>query len=365
MEKGKISALQMAMLTNPTILATAILSAPAITAKLAEHDMWLSPVWASLAGIAAVYLAWGLNKLYPAESIIDISVRIAGRAAGKLLGFVYLFFYLHVNGIIVREYGEFVVGSFLTKTPLGIVIASIVAVSAFAVYGGVEVLGRCAQIMVPVVVLLFIVIIILLFPDLNPENMLPFMEKGIKSSFMGALVPQGWFSEYFVMTFLLPLVADRAKAPKWGVISAMSVMFILVIGNITTLMLFGDITGTLTYPVLIAARYISLADFFEHVESIVMAIWVTGMFIKISVFYYILALGTAQWLKLSDFRPLVLPLGLCLASFGVWAAPNSEKLLHDLGTTIPFYLSAVQVVIPLLLLLIALLKQKLRRQNGG
>ena len=47
------------------------------------------------------------------------------------------------------------------------------------------------------------------------------------------------------------------------------------------------------------AEYINIADFFEHVESVVMAIWVVGAFIKISAFYYAAALGTAQWLNLS------------------------------------------------------------------
>ncbi len=49
-EKGKISAAQMAMMMYPTIIATAILLVPAITARHANQDMWLSPLWASLIG---------------------------------------------------------------------------------------------------------------------------------------------------------------------------------------------------------------------------------------------------------------------------------------------------------------------------
>lgn len=364
-EKGKITALQMAILMNPTIVATAILSAPALTAKLAGRDVWLSPIWASLVGFLALFISWRLNKLYPSETIIEYSIHIAGRIAGKMLGFVYVFFYLHINGIILRQYGEFVLGSFLTETPLTMVIASIILISAGAVYGGVEVLGRSAQIMFPVVVLFFMVIVLLLTPDLNPKNMLPIMEKGIFPSIMGAIVPQGWFSEFFLISFLLPFVADRAKAPKWGTISIISVTFILLIVNVTTLMLFGTITETLTYPFLIAARYISLADFFEHVESIVMAIWVTGVFIKITVFYYIVTISTAQWLELPDYKPIVFPLGLLLVEFSVWSAPNLPDLARFLGTSAPFYATSVQILIPLLLMFIAQLRKKIRQKQGG
>lgn len=365
LDKGKISALQMAMLMNPTILATAILSAPALTTNLAERDMWISPFFASLLGFVAVYLSYRLNTLYPNESVIEYSGHIVGRAAGKILGFVFLIFYLNLDAVVIREYGEFVLGSFLTRTPMQVVLISMILVSAFAVYGGVEVLGRCAEIMVPVVMLLFIVIVLLLIPELEPDNVLPIMEKGIVPALKGALVQQGWFSEYFMISFILPFVTDRNKAMKFGMLSVASVVFLLLISHLSTLMLFGKITGSLSLPVLIAARYISYADFFEHVESVVMAIWVTGMFIKITVFYYVTALGTAQWLKLSDHKRVVLPIGFVLVVFSMWSATNSQELTHYLGTTIPFYLTTVQVFIPLILLLAALIRRKIQSAKGG
>ncbi|TKH09627.1 spore gernimation protein, partial [Peribacillus simplex] len=44
MEKGKISSLQMAFMMYPTIVATAVLGVPSITAKYAKTDLWLSPI---------------------------------------------------------------------------------------------------------------------------------------------------------------------------------------------------------------------------------------------------------------------------------------------------------------------------------
>ncbi|MDQ7864807.1 hypothetical protein RCO48_38045 [Peribacillus frigoritolerans] len=41
-----------------------------------------------------------------------------------------------------------------------------------------------------------------------------------------------------------------------------------------------------------------------------MAVWIVGAFVKISVFYYASALGTAQWLNLSDYCPVVWPIGI-------------------------------------------------------
>lgn len=184
-------------------------------------------------------------------------------------------------------------------------------------------------------------------------NMLPVMEKGLVPSIKGAMTPQSWFSEFFLISFFLPYVADRENGQKWGMISVTVVLFTLFLVNISVLFVLGGITARFVYPVMSSVRYISIADFLEHLEAFVMAIWVAGTFLKISVFYYVLVLGTAQWLHLSDYRLIVFPIGFLLLLFAVWAAPNLMELSHFLGTTAPFYLSSVQTALPLLLLLIA------------
>jgi spore germination protein KB len=362
-EKGKISAAQMGMMMYPTIMATAILLVPAITARHAKQDMWLSPLWASFIGFLTVYIAVQLNHLYPQKTLIEYSEEILGKFLGKAIGLIFLFFYLHANGIIIREYGEFVVGNFLLYTPLVFVMGSMILVCSFAVRSGVEVIGRIAQMIVPVVIILILFNIILLIPDMEVGNMFPIMEKGIIPSFKGAMIPQGWFSEFFLIAFLLPYVADRNKGKRWGMISVLAVMLTLSLVNIAVLFVLGGITDRFTYPAFSAVRYISIADFLEHIEAIVMSLWVAGVFLKIVVFYYALVLGTAQWLNLSDYRPIVFPMGFLMLLFAVWSAPNLMELTHYLGTTSPFYRISIQVGIPLLLLFIAKWRKRTNNPN--
>ena len=147
----------------------------------------------------------------------------------------------------------------------------------------------------------------------------------------GAIVPSGWFTEFFLITFLLPFLADQKKGMKYGMMTVFAVMMTLVVVNLIVLFVLGSTTATKVYPLMNVARYISIGEFFEHLESIVMAIWVVGAFVKISVFYYAAALGTAQWLNLSDYRPVVWPLGILMVVFGFWSLPNSmelERLYH-------------------------------------
>ncbi|MFJ8256403.1 GerAB/ArcD/ProY family transporter [Peribacillus asahii] len=134
MEKGGISSLQMAFMMFPTIIATAILGVPSITAKYAKNDLWLSPILASLIGYMTVYIAYKLHRLYPKQTVIQFSEQIIGRFAGKIIGFLFLFFYIQGAGLIVRQYAEFVVDSFLVNTPISVIMASMVFLCALTVH---------------------------------------------------------------------------------------------------------------------------------------------------------------------------------------------------------------------------------------
>ncbi|MFC4767945.1 GerAB/ArcD/ProY family transporter [Effusibacillus consociatus] len=358
LEKGKISALQMGIMMYPTIMATAILFVPAITMEHAKRDMWMSPIWASLVGFLTVYIAFQLNNLYPKQTIIQYTAHILGVIPGKAIGFIFLFFYLHVTGAILREYTEFVVSAFLSRTPMIVVLGSMTLACAFAVRAGVEVLGRLAEMIVPILILLLLSVILLLLPDFRTKHMFPIMENGIMPSIRGALTPQAWFTEFILMSFLLPFLTDREKGMKWGMISVFGVMLTLFLTNITVLLVFGGGAARMVYPVMAATRYISIADFLEHLETIVMAIWVAGAFVKICVFYYSLALGTAQWLNLSNYRPVVFPLGILLVQFAIWTASNESELAYFLATSGSLYLTAVQLVIPLFVLLVAYIRKR-------
>ena len=358
MEKGKISSLQMAIIMYPTIVATAILNVPSLTGKYAKSDLWLSPILASITGFVTVYIVYRLYQLYPKQTVIQFSEQIMGRFVGKILGVLFLFFYIQATGQITRTYAEFIVDSFLVTTPISVIIASMVFLCALIVYGGLEGLGRAAELFFPVFVFPLLILMILVFPDLEFKNIFPILADGIMPPLKGAIVPSGWFTEFFLITFLLPFLADGKKGMKYGMMTVFAVMMTLVAVNLIVLFILGSTTAYRIYPLMQVSRYISIADFFEHLESVVMAIWIVGAFVKISAFYYAAALGTAQWLNLSDYRPVVWPLGILIVEFSFWSLPNTMVLGQYLIGIFPFFGLLIQMIIPLFLLVIAVVREK-------
>lgn len=358
MEKGRISALQMSMMIYPTIVATAILSVPSVTARYAKNDLWLSPIVASILGFMTVYIAYKLYQLYPKQTLIQYSEKIIGRFGGKFLATLFLFFYIQITGQITRAYAEFVVGSFLFHTPISIVMSSMIFLSALILGGGLEVLGRAAQLFFPIFVFPLIFLIILIFPDFEFKNIFPILAEGVKPPLKGAIVPSVWFSEFFLISFLLPYVSDSKNIKKYAMITVLAVMMTLVMVNLIVYSVLGQTTASRFYPLMQIARYISIADFFEHLESVVMAIWVVGAFIKISVFYYSAAIGTAQWLNLSDYRLIVWPLGIIIMAFGFWSLPDVMVIQRFNIGTFPPYGIIMNTIIPMFLLIVAFIRKR-------
>lgn len=351
LEKGKISGFQMALLLYPAVLSTGILALPTVAAQYAGNDLWMTGILAVFMGLITVHVAVRLHELYPNENFIQHCERIAGKIAGKIIGFLFCIFSLYLTGGIVRQYAEFVTGSYLFKTPILFISAAMVLLAAIAVRGGLETIARSAVIFTPffVVPLLFL---LLLIPDLDVRNLFPILSHGIVPVLQGTVMPQAWMSELFYMTFFLPYLTDPGKGRKWGNAALGAIVVSMTYVNLIALFLFGLDTGNKAYPVQVAFRYISVGGFFENLESVLLAMWVVGNFVKICVFFYAVVLSFAQTMRLSDYRPAVFPLGILVIAFSIWDWPNYSALASHIRYYTSFELPFVLTLLPLLMLAI-------------
>jgi len=360
LEKGKISASQLFMMMFLAVVASGVMWIPGITGKYAHNDLWLSPLLAAIPGFFTTFIVLRLHKMYPEMTVVQYSEEILGRFAGKAFSLLILFFYLHISGVTVRYYAEFIVTNFLHKTPISVVVITMLAVCALAVMGGVEVVGRTASLFFPV----FIVPLLAIPPllgDMEFHQLFPVLEHGLLPPIKGAFVPGGWFCEMFLLSFYLPYVRDQQKTVRTCMYGVAAIMFFFVVVNLFSLFVLGKQVGDFLFPVNAVFRYISVADFFENPESLVMAIWILGMFVKISVFYYAVVLGASQWLGVSDYRPLALPFGFLIGIFSFWSIPNIDVGIFFDIFTFPLYSPLIQTLLPLLLLLVGTWRK--RRQT--
>ncbi|HAG06633.1 MAG: putative membrane protein, partial [Clostridia bacterium 62_21] len=242
----------------------------------------------------------------------------------------------------------------------------IVAVAAYAVRNGLEVLSRFNQLFIPLVGLLAIVFA-LSVKDMKIARLLPVFDAGLIHIVKGGVTPAMWLGQIVTFAMIIPYLNRPRDAHRVATLSLLLIGFFLTASILEALLIFGpNVSAAWVFPTFNAVRVVSIANFLERLESVIVAVWVLGAFVKVGVFYYAAVLGSAQWFGLRDYRPLVAPVGVLLVALSIllWGENIVEMLYFLTEVYAPFSLLVFEVGIPLLLLIVALARRKGGRGAG-
>ncbi|HHV79931.1 MAG TPA: endospore germination permease [Firmicutes bacterium] len=350
-EKGKIDTKQAIMLSICLILPTAMLSVPAVIIRHARQDAWISLILSIFIGLLVARLIVSLSFRFPDKTLFQYSEEILGRVPGKIVGLLYLWWVLHSNAIAIDEFASLPCVALMPDTPFVAFFIIAIVVAGYAVRNGLEVLSRYIELITPIGLGLMVSLFCLLTTKVKFERLLPVFDKGLVSIVKGAAMPSGWMGEIVLFSMFIPYLNKPREACRVAVLSILIIGIFMVSVTVGILLVFGpDVSSSWIFPVFMAIRAISIANFLERVESVVIGIWVFMGFAKIGVLYYAAVLGSAQWLGLKDYRPLVAPVGIVLLGLA-FLCPNIIDLLDFLARAFPPYaLIVFELGIPLILL---------------
>jgi spore germination protein KB len=135
------------------------------------------------------------------------------------------------------------------------------------------------------------------------------------------------FGEFFIVLLFYPLIAHNPKTMKtmrWAIISTVVVMLFELL---PVLLIMGDeLAGNQTFPLLDTLRFIRVGDFLENLDPLIVAIWTTSFYIKISVLMYCCIFGVSQLLSLKDYRPLTFSFTGLMIGYSIQMVANMAEL---------------------------------------
>lgn len=322
MEQTKISSIQVACLLLMSVLSTSMLTAPAAAYSQAGRDMWLSAIIAPILAIIIVSVTVALHRLFPGRNLVQYSVTVLGAPVGKALGFLFMFNVILLNGNQTRQFIDFMSMNYFTTTPSIVFTISITVIAALAIRQGVEIIGRLATLLTPIILLIILAIILPLTDSLDLERLLPMMEHGFLPVGRGALALDIWFSMYVYLTFFLPHITSNKSMHRWGWISVACAALCSIFSFIYTLGIMGTSLNSFTYPFMVMSRYVQAFEFLAHLDSLVMLFWVLDVFLRACMTYYCAVIGFAHLFDLKDYTRIILPIGVLITVFTYWSFPN-------------------------------------------
>lgn len=355
--KEAISGRQLLLLVFTFIIATATLFLPSFTAQHAGQDAWLSVLIGSLAGILVVLVVTALGLRYPEKTLIEYSETILGKWPGKMVGLVFIWFYLHMTSIMIREVSSTIHGTLLPKSSMESITIIIFIAAAYSVKQGLEVITRANVLNLVITFIAMFTVFFLLLKEMNIELLTPVLNKGMMPVIQDSVLPAGWFGEVVSIAFLIPFINKPKEARLHSIIGVLWASVTLAFIVALIIMVFGaKMTSLLTFPTLQAVRIININDYIQRAEIIFLIPWIASNYIKICFFFFTTVLIISQWFKIKKYTTLVLPVGLVLFPLSLALFRNNVELVEFLGRVWGFYSLPIELGIPTLLLIVELIR---------
>ncbi|WP_110929519.1 GerAB/ArcD/ProY family transporter [Bacillus massiliglaciei] len=365
MEKARISKYQFFILIIFFEIGSAMLVALAMEAR---QDAWLAILMGMAGGLCLYYIYYELHAYYPDLALTEYAQNILGNFIGRLIGFLYVIYFIYGGSRILRDVGEVLVTFSYWETPIIILNLLLILVVIYAVRKGIEVLAKTGELLF---ILIFIIsaigFIIMVFSGLIEVNHLrPVLEHGIQPVLKTAYTQTLYFpfGEMIVFTMILPYMKNQEKTKRVGFIaigtSGLILAFMMAI-NIAVLGV--SLAGRSQFPLLSTIQTIDIVGFLSRLDVFFMLSSIINVFFKISLYTYAAVIGTATLFSVKESYKLVYPIGAIMLILSMVIGRSfTEHVIEGLHIVPIFVHLPFQIIIPFILLILAFLKN--RKKNG-
>jgi spore germination protein KB len=359
----RISTLQLLSLVVVSRLSLTLIYFGVVPAV--RQDTWWGNVPDTLLTMMA---AWGLSLLwrrFPDKSLVLVIRAVLGRFMGPPVAALYVLVLLLWLCLTLRLVGEVLITVSLPGTPVMILVAILALLAAYSVRAGLEVLGRSAEIICPILLTSLVLIFLLLLPGTHFERLLPLeiLTTGPVPHLQSMVGVAARTIELVAVSMMVPSVTEKRGLLRAVLIALTWIGFGWILISVSIFGVLGGNIQALPFPWLTAIRSVHISDFFDRIDGVVLALWILGMFIRVSLLLWAAAVGAAQTVGLRRHRALVLPLASLATLYAMAQARSLPELLDYMRAEIftPFMLTFL-VVIPAGLLAVSWVRSRI---SGG
>ena len=333
-------------------------------ASSAKQDAWISMIIAMIVGAILFSVYIKLYEMYPDIPFTKYIQEILGKYPGKILAIIYIIYFIYIGGRVLRDFEELLVISLYNATSLITIGMLMMFLVMYAIFKGFETFVRLNEVSFYIILLIVITVIgfEIIAKLIKLDNLKPVLENGwipvIQSAF--PLTVTFPFGEIITFTMFMPYLKKTEIAKKVGLPAmAFAGLTLTVIAIVNIAILGTSVVERATYPILTAVSYINIANFIQRLDSLIVIVMVLGGFIKITVFFFCAVLGAADLFKVKKTDTLTYPIAVIMVIISVWMAPNFLEHYKEGLDIVPYYLHIpLQIVLPFLLLVIALIQKK-------
>lgn len=329
----------------------------------AKEDAWIALLIALGLGIIITMFFIFMIALAPGKNLFEMFEYCFNRPIAKGLSIVYAVYFFYYGCRIIRDFGELIASTVLPLTPIEVSTIILVLVMGYILYMGLEVLARTAEIFTPYAFVFIMLLFIFLYAggNLDFSNIRPVLAGGFKPIWI-AIFPYEIVRPYgqlLVLTYIVSSVSNAKYSKRIIIYSVLISSLLLLLSTLMIILSLGhDIGLRSNFPLLSAARLVSIGNFLQRIDAIVVFCMMLGTLVKSCIYIYG-GLKALEYVFNQTFRYFAIPMVCIVGVFTTLIARNYTDHLNEGLQSNPFLLHIpLQFGLPVLMVFIMLIKHR-------
>ncbi|CQR70688.1 Spore germination protein YndE [Sporomusa ovata DSM 2662] len=354
----KISPLQVILLLSFCRIAIVLL-----WFNFANQDVWITEILALfyLAILSAPLLF--LRKQFANLTLIEYLPIITGKLVGKLLGSLYIVFFLFLATLDLALFDNILKPINYPETPDAVIVLLALLSCAYGVYLGLESICRAAEFFTPQIFAIIFFYAVLQIPDMDFKVFLPILaDSTFPEINFQAFITAARVNELVVLAILAPAITKKGNTTMilfWAMIIIIVFSLIIIVPTLAGLGL--DLSKKTFDPYYLFIKQINIYDFITRIEFLIVAAWNISMFVKISLMIYLAILCSVQIFGLTNRKVLIIPMGIVIFITALKTEILSSVVVFNI---IEYYVPYINLIfmfgIPVIALAIFFLKKAMK-----
>lgn len=361
MPQSKITTREAIILVVTVIVSHTIVSLPKTLLSTAKSAVIINMIYVGIIAILLGYVIYRLFRQFHGQDIIDISHFLGGPWLQKIVGFIFISYFVSSSAFLLRNLCEGIKIIYFPYTNVTYILLTFVVVlcitNTFTFRSNVKTIS----LILPIV---FVSILLLFFgnaKNFSVERMLPILGDGIYQTFVVGLGNLAAFGGIACLYFLPPYLKEPQKFKKIAMLSVgiSAIYLIFCVSTILfTFSFFVNVDEVL--PLYSAARYIEFGTFFQRLESLFLLIWLLEI-----CSYLCIAnrFSMAIFQKITNLKQLK-PLAFLfpLLQFAIALIPRNYAVSRYFEDTLyPYLVLGINLIMSFVILFLANLKKKQKK----
>lgn len=349
---GKRFMFTVAYFLQSSVLLTSFIS------LLSKQDAWITIVITAILFLPIIWVYRTIMVKFPDKNLFQVLELVFGKFWGKVISVGFVWFFLNLSTLNLRDIGVFTKITAMTETPLIVLSLMCIFVVVYAVKKGLTVVCRFSSLFAFIEIGIVILSFILIAEQIKLHNFLPIFyqpfSKYVQSVHVISAIP---FGELVALLMITPNIRMH-KTNVWkywfgGFAIGVSTFVLVVCREIAVL---GNLVHMFTLPGLMTFRLIHIGTVINRVEILFAVALILLLFFKITFLTYVTVMGIMQIFGVKEYHRFVLITTMIMLPLVTTIFPDQVETVMAAQQVVPFIWSIFEMVIPVLILIVAAVK---------